>query len=289
MAETTAPPSTTETPTTAGTTAAPTTETPTTVPATTVAPTTVASQTAAPTTAGPTTTAAPGGPATTPAPGPAGGGPTTVAPGGGVVSVGAIVPDIAASRRHLATPQEVQTTVDQLLANGGRHDVALPGIVATLCATVELSGPIEVSGRWELDGDQFDETGMVLRSAPGFGDCVDNDGEPLAPGTYQFIATDSDGTDSAAGTFVVDAVRIDQQFVNNADAGVCAIFVSPTAATFFEDYVFATPLPPGSAVVIPIADVRQDVRVSICPGSEPRTDHDFDFDPTPGEPQPLNP
>ena len=71
---------------------------------------------------------------------------------GGPISIGSIVPDIAASRRFLATPQQVQTTVDQLLASGGRHDVALPGTVATLCATVELAGPIEVSGRWERDG-----------------------------------------------------------------------------------------------------------------------------------------
>ena len=204
-------------------------------------------------------------------------------------SIGSIVPDIAASRRFLATPQQVQTTVDQLLASGGRHDVALPGTVATLCATVELAGPIEVSGRWERDGEEISETGLVLRNAPGFGDCIDNDGEPLEPGSYQFVATDADGTDSAVANFVVDAVRIDQQFVNNGEDPVCAIFVAPTAAGFFEDYVFASPLPPGAAVVIPIADVRQDVQVTVCPGSEPREDFDFDFDPTPGEPQPLIP
>ena len=207
---------------------------------------------------------------------------------GGPTSVGSIVPDIAASRRFLATSQQVQT-VDQLLASGGRHDVALPGTVATLCATVELAGPIEVSGRWELDGEEISETGLVLRNAPGFGDCIDNDGEPLEPGTYQFVATDAAGTDSSAASFVVDAVRIDQQFVNNGDEPVCAILVAPSAAGFFEDYVFASPLPQGAAVVIPIADVPQDVQVSVCPGSEPREDFDFDFDPTPGEPQPLIP
>ena len=129
----------------------------------------------------------------------------------------------------------------------------------------------------------------MLRNAPGFGDCIDNDGEPLETGTYQFVATDADGTDSAAASFVVDAVRVDQQFVNNDEDPVCAIYVAPTDAGFFEDYVFASPLPPGAAVVIPIADVPQDVRVTVCPGSEPREDFDFDFDPTPGEPQSLIP
>ena len=195
------------------------------------------------------------------------------------ISIASIVPDIAASRRFLASPQQVQTTVDQLLANGGRHDVALPGTVATLCATVELAGPIEVSGRWERDGQEISETGLVLRNAPGFGDCIDNDAEPIEPGAYQFVATDAEGTDSAAATFVVDAVRIDQQFVNNGEDPVCAIFVAPSDAGFFEDFVFASPLPAGAAVVIPIADVRQDVRVTVCPGSEPREEFDFDFDP----------
>jgi hypothetical protein len=279
-------------PTTAAptTTVAPTTAAPTTVgPTTTVAPTT-----AAPTTVGPTTTVAPTTaapttvPPTTATAGGGAGGPTTVAPGG-AISIASIVPDIAASRHFLATPQQRQTTVDQLLASGGRHDVALPGTVATLCATVELAGPIEVSGQWERDGQEISETGLVLRNAPGFGDCIDNDGEPIEPGVYQFVATDSEGTDSAAASFVVDAARIDQQFVNNGEEPVCAILIAPTDAGFFEDYVFASPLPAGAAVVIPIADVRQDVRVSVCPGSEPRDEFDFDFDPTPGEPRALIP
>jgi hypothetical protein len=269
-------------------TVAPSTVAPTTVAPTTVAPTSAVPTTVSPTTAPPTSAASTTAPPTTTEAGAGAGGPTTVA-SGVPISVASIVPDIAASRRFLATPQQVQTTVDQLLASGGRHDVALPGTVATLCATVELAGPIEVSGRWERDGQEISETGLVLRNAPGFGDCIDNDGDPLEAGTYQFVATDAEGTDSAAAGFVVDAVRIDQQFVNSGDDPVCAIFVAPTNAGFFEDYVFAPPLPPGAAVVIPIADVPQDVRVSVCPDSEAREDFDFDFDPTPGEPQPLIP
>jgi hypothetical protein len=268
-------------------------------PPTSAGPTTVASTTAAPTTAAPTapvtTTAAPSTAVpvtdvatTTPL---APGGPTTVAPGG-AVSIESIVPYIAASRRYLATPAQVQTLVDRLLQRGGRHDVALSGSVSTLCATVALAGPIEVSGRWERDGDEIAGTGIVLRTAPGFGDCIDNDGEPLEPGSYQYIATDVDGTDSAIGTFVVGAARLDQQFVNNGEEAVCAILVAPTSSDFFEDYVFSTPMSPGSSVVIPIADVRQDVEVWGCRGDDDEitaTRSDFDFDPAPGEPQPLNP
>jgi hypothetical protein len=263
-------------------------EGPPSVARTTVAPTTAVATTPAPTTGVPTSAPATVTPTTAPI-GP--GSPTTVMPGG-AVSIESIVPYIAASRRYLATPAQVQTLVDRLLQRGGRHDVALSGSVSTLCATVALAGPIEVSGRWERDGDEIAGTGIVLRTAPGFGDCIDNDGEPLEPGSYQYIATDVDGTDSAIGTFVVGAARLDQQFVNNGEEAVCAILVAPTSSDFFEDYVFSTPMSPGSSVVIPIADVRQDVEVWGCRGDDDEitaTRSDFDFDPAPGEPQPLNP
>ncbi len=277
-------------PTSAAPTTAATTAPPTTAPPTTAAPTTVET-TLAPTTAAPTTVS----PATVAPTTPVGGGPTTTGPTGGGVSIESIVPDLAASRRYLATPDQVQSLIDRLLQRGGRHDVALPGNVPTLCATVTLSGPIELSGRWERDGDEIDETGgIVLRTAPGFGDCIDNDGQPLEPGAYQYIATDEDGTDSAVGNFVVGAARLEQQFVNNGEEDVCAILVAPSTTDFFEDFVFSSPMRPGSSVIIPIADVSQDVEIWGCAGAADDdettpTRSDFDFDPTPGEPQPLDP
>jgi hypothetical protein len=272
------------------TTAAPTTVE-TTLPATTAAPTTVAT-TLAPTTAVPTTVTPATVPPTTPATTPGGGGVTTTVPTGGGVTIESVVPDLAASRRYLATPEQVQSLIDRLLQRGGRHDVALPGNVPSLCATVVLSGPIELSGRWERDGEEIDETSIVLRTAPGFGDCIDNDGQPLEPGAYQYIATDEDGTDSAVGTFVVGAARLDQQFVNNGEEDVCAVLVAPSTTGFFEDFVFSSPMRPGSSVIIPIAEVSQDVEIWGCAGADDETTptrSDFDFDPTPGQPQPLNP
>jgi hypothetical protein len=272
---------------TAAPTPAPTPAASTSPPATTPVPTT-------PPPTPPPTPAPTSVPTTAPATAP----PTTVAPGAsgatttvpGAVSIDSIVPNIAASRRHLSTPQEVQATIDQLLQIGGRHDVAIPGRVDTLCATVQLAGPIELSGRWEFEGDVIDETGVVLRSAPGFGDCLDNDGGPLEQGSYQYIATDVRGTDSAAATFYVGGVRIDQQFVNNGDEPVCAVFVAPSTSDYFEDFVFPSPLPPAASVLIPIADVPQDVEVLGCLGqNDERVLSDFDFNPTRGEPQLLFP
>ncbi len=281
---------------TAPETSAPTpepTSAPTEVPST--IPTTPPPATAAPTSAGPTTTAGPTtvGPTTvapTTTPGATTVPTSTVPPAGAAVSIDSIVPNIAASPRHLSTPQAVQATIDELLQSGGRHDIALPGRVDTLCATVALDGPIELSGRWERDGDVIAETSTVLRSAPGFGDCIDNDGGPLDPGSYQYIATDVDGTDSAAANFVVGGVRVDQQFVNNGDEPVCAVFVAPSTSDYFEDFVFASPLPPAASVMIPIADVPQDVEVLGCLGqNDDRVLSDFDFNPTRGEPQALFP
>jgi hypothetical protein len=277
-----------------------TTTTTTRVPRTTVARTTTVPSTAPPTTARstvPATTAAgrTTGPSTTDAGRPTT--PTSVTPSA-AVSIESIVPDIAASRRDLATPDQVQNLIDRLLQRGGRHDVALSGDVSTLCATVTLKGPIDLSGRWERDGEKIDETGLVLRTAPGFGDCIDNDGSPLEPGSYQYIATDDEGTDSSVANFVVGAERIDQQFVNNGEEPVCAILVAPTTSDYFEDYVFSTPMAPKASVMIPIAEVSQDVEVWGCSSGAdegaagdggPDTLADFGFDPTPGQQQPLIP
>ena len=70
-----------------------------------------------------------------------------------------------------------------------------------------------MGARWGQD--RRDRTGAAHGS--GFGDCIDNDGSPLVPGSYQYIATDDESTDSSVANFVVGAARIDQRFVNNGD------------------------------------------------------------------------
>ena len=132
------------------------------------------------------------------------------------LAIDEVVPNVAAFPEHLANPEAVRTAIAALLANP-RHDVASAEPVATLCAAVALDGPIDVSGRWEHDGRKVASTKLTFQNVPGYGDCYDDDGDPLADGSYQFIATDRDGGESAAANFVVGSGAVDQRFVNDGD------------------------------------------------------------------------
>ncbi len=211
-------------------------------------------------------------------------------PGAGApaaIVVGSVVPDVAAFTRSLTPAQQREETL--ALAADGRHDIAVVGPVRTLCAVVALSGSIELAGRWERDGREVEAIGASQVAAPGLGDCLtDDDGAPLADGTYQFLVVDGDGNTSAPGTIVVGAARIEQSLVNDATAAICAVRVAPTAAGFYDAYRFDTaPIEPGATITLALGEVDQDVRVTSC-GDEPETLATFEFTPDPSRPQPLS-
>ena len=243
----------------------------------------------------PSTTAAPTLPATSPAPTtpPTGsdvpvtsGAPDPTSPTGSGAAIGELVPFVAAVAEPLTTPEAVQGQIDQLLA-APRHDIASEADVSALCAVVLLDAPISVEGRWERDGHRVLTSSMAARTAPGYGECVGNDGDPLDDGSYQYIATDADGDESAAGGFVVGVARVDQRFVNNGDAPICTIRIAPSTSHYFEAYVFQSPVTPKSEVTLPVADVRQDVETTAC--DDGAVVASFDFDPDPESVQALDP
>jgi len=253
------------------------------------APPTTAPPTPAPTvapTAAPTTTV----PGVPPATLPPGVGTTTLPAPTDPDVIGRLVPNLAAYAQFLTTPEQAKVEIDQLLVTG-RHDVAVPGPVATICAAVRMDVPLAVNSRWERDGRRIASSDLGRRDAPGFGECLGNDGDPLEDGSYQYVAIDSEGHESAAGGIVVGAVRLDQAFTNNTSGPVCAIRVAPSVSRYFEAYVYtASPIAPGGSVTVPLADVGQDVETVGCHATD--EDHvvaKFAFDPQPGVPQPLKP
>ena len=137
-----------------------------------------------------------------------------------------LVPNVAAYAEYLATPEQAQAAIGELLVNG-RHDVATLGPADTICAAVPLDEPLAVDTRWERDGRRITSSELGRREAPGFGECLGNDGDPLEDGSYQFVAIDSRGNESAAGGIVIGAVRIDQIFRNPTAEPVCSIRVAP--------------------------------------------------------------
>ncbi len=233
----------------------------TTPPGTAAVVTTVPPLTIAPVTAAPTTV-----PATT----------TTTIPPTGVLR---IVPSIAALPDALVAPAGTQAEIATLLA-APRHDVASTEAVRMLCAVAPLDEPLRVGARWERNGQRVDDIELSDQAPPGYGHCLDNDGDTLVDGAYQFVVVDAAGRESAAATFVVGAALIDQRFVNDGDEDVCTVLVAPTQTRYFEAYVFeADPIGPGAIVTLPLADVRQDVRTLSCNPQEILGE--FDFDPSP--------
>ncbi len=239
---------------------------------TTGPPTTVASSsTVTSTTAAPTSTTV-------------GGSTTTTVP---TTPIGDVVPNVAAFAELLATPVEAQPQIDQLLV-AGRHDVAVTGPVLSLCATVSLQAPLTAGGRWERDGREISTSAPIGRAPPGFGECLSDGGEALPDGSYQFIATDVEGNESAAGGLVVGAQRIEQRFTNNGSEPLCAVRIAPSDASYFEVYVYdGAPIAPGSLVTLPVAEVDQDVEAVACGSGEIVAG--FDFEPQAGEVQALVP
>jgi hypothetical protein len=132
-----------------------------------------------------------------------------------------------------------------------------------------MSQPLALRGRWERDGRRIALTDLERRDAPGFGECLDNDGDILAAGADQYIAIDNDGRESAAGGIVLGAALVEQQFANDGDEPICAVRIAPATTRYFEVYVYdAAPVTPGSAITLAVAAVEQDVETVGCAGGE---------------------
>ena len=182
--------------------------------------------------------------------------------------IATLVPNLAGFAEHLSTPELVAPQVDAMLASG-RHDVAVEGPITSICAALPMDRPLAVRGRWERDGRRVASTDLARRDAPGFGECLTNDGEPLEDGSYQYIAADSNDEESAAGGIVVGAARIEQQFRNDGDDDICAVRIAPSVSRYFEVYVFdAQPIAPDATITLPVAAVTQDVETVGCDDEE---------------------
>jgi hypothetical protein len=226
------------------------------VGATTVAPTSAAtpSSAARPSTSAAATTTAPATAITLPEPA-----------GEAVDPVRTLVPRIASIPAVLTDAGARRDAIDRALADPNTA-VAVEDGPGTLCAVVPVAAPLMADGRWERDGEPIASTGSVRRDPPGFGDCLPNDdGEPFPDGVYQYVAVGATGARSAAATVVIGVGSVAVWLLNNGEEPVCMVHASPTQADFYEAFGISSPLQPGEALAIRVADVDQDVRVFGCP------------------------
>jgi len=189
--------------------------------------------------------------------------------------VGRIVPNVVAFTTAPSVGRRESELYDALTT--GRHDVAVDAPVRALCATAALDTSAELVGRWERNGAELAATDASTLRPPGFADCIEGDGEPLADGTYQFVVEDGDGQHSAAATTVLGAEVVAQTFVNDGEAPICALRLAPAAAGRFQLYdASAAPIVPGASVTLELADVRQAVQPVGCDDAAPPFDeHEF--------------
>ena len=127
--------------------------------------------------------------------------------------------------------------------------------------------PLAVARRWERDGRRVAvDRPRAPRRARASGSASRNDGEPLDDGSYQYIATDSNGDESAAGGIVVGAARIEQRFRNDGDDADLrgAHRAERRAATSRSTCSTPQPIAPGATITLPVADVEQDVETMSC-------------------------
>ena len=197
-----------------------------------------------------------------------------------------IVPDIAASPVVLG-PADQTALLTEILTTG-RDDVATESPAGSLCAAVALDAPLEGVGRWERDGQQVSATEPSPVGPPGFGDCLDDEGDRLEEGVYQFLVADHGGRESAATTLVLGAPAVEAAVrQRRRRRHVCAVRIAPSAAGYFEAYdLSGSPLAPGATMALVVADVEQAVRTTGCGDDAPEL-ASFEFDPDPTTPRPL--
>ncbi len=179
-----------------------------------------------------------------------------------------LVPSITVVTEALTDEADRQAAIGTALATPS-HTVAVEAAPGTLCALVPVAAAVMAEGRWERNGEPVRTTAEQRRDPPGYDDCFTNDnGEAFRDGVYQFVAIGPTGATSAAATVVVGSEPLDAWFVNNGEEPVCLVLVSPEPADFYEARDTDSPLLPGEAIAITLADVDHDVRVFGCPPDE---------------------
>lgn len=182
------------------------------------------------------------------------------------------IPDLLAWTSFSEEPLDAagkQSEVDTLIADRTVDAVAHPTKVSTICAGVPVNAAIDLTVTWQYLGETV-QSDPRNAAPPGAGSCIDNGGDPLPAGSYQVFASTADESEVGyVTTFVIGANVVNQRFVNNTDQDICDIGVGPLDTQYYELFVSTDgAITPGDSIDIEVASVEQDLRATLCDGTD---------------------
>lgn len=164
---------------------------------------------------------------------------------------------------------DLDATIQRIGLAEGNNPVSSADPVLNLCAAIPVDTPVAATVTWLLDNEPLSEGAERAFAMPSDGNCINNSGEPLASGAYEVSFTDSAGAMSGVALFTVGAETVNQEFLNDTDADLCAVELGPTAAGFYQSFEVngGEAIVPGDSILIDIADVEHEIRSVDCDGN----------------------
>ncbi len=166
---------------------------------------------------------------------------------------------------------ELDATIQRIGLNEGNNPVSSADPVLNLCAAIPVEMPVSATVTWSVDNVTLSEGAERVFATPADGNCINNSGQPLAPGAYEVSFTDAAGATSGVALFSVGVATVNQEFLNDTGADLCSVELAPTAAGFFQPFEVdgGVPLVAGESILIDMADTEHEIRGVGCADGEP--------------------
>ncbi len=161
---------------------------------------------------------------------------------------------------------DLDSTIQRIGLAEGNNPVSSVDPVLNLCAAIPVEMPVAATVTWSMDNETLSEGAERVFATPADGNCINNNGEPFANGSYEVSFTDADGSTSGVALFSIGVATVTQEFLNDTGADLCAVEIAPSTAGFFQSFELTSgePLVPGDSILIDMADTEHEFRGIDC-------------------------
>jgi hypothetical protein len=168
--------------------------------------------------------------------------------------------------------EQLITALEQLGLAEGDNPVSTADAVLNLCVTIAVDAPVAARVSWAHDSIAVVDGPSRSFSSPADGNCINNNGEPLADGAYEAFFTDVADGESGVALFAVGAVTREQEFLNDSDIELCSVDLGPVTSGFYQTFELTTaePIAIGESIIADIADIadiEHEARGADCSGT----------------------